>query len=170
MTSHVIDLTKSGQFQIITDPASQGWLSHQLPDYLTFRINLPTFGSTFWINLSNQPSYWIGGAIGLWYVVFSDKHMYIGKCTSTYWGMYDSSSKPFCRSPTHWGVRYITLEYFLVALWMKALLNAARTSLLCGRQLCIQEHQGSDENDKSLLVDRPMAPRPSGEHIGLDLT
>ncbi len=28
MTSHVMDLTWLGQFQIITDPASQGWLSH----------------------------------------------------------------------------------------------------------------------------------------------
>ncbi len=55
VTSHVMNLTWSGQFQIITNPASRGWLSHQLPDYLIFRINLPTFGSNFWINLSNQP-------------------------------------------------------------------------------------------------------------------
>ncbi len=32
------------------------WLSHQSPDYLTFWINLPTFRSTFWINLLNQPT------------------------------------------------------------------------------------------------------------------
>ncbi len=54
MTSHVMDLTRSGQFQIITDLAPRGWLSHQSPDYLTFQIILPTFGSTFWINLLNQ--------------------------------------------------------------------------------------------------------------------
>ncbi len=56
VTSHVMDLTRSGRFQIITDPASRGWLSHQSPDYLTFQINLPTFGSIFWINLLNQPT------------------------------------------------------------------------------------------------------------------
>ncbi len=56
VTSHVMDLTRSGQFQIITDPVPRGWLSHQSPDYLIFRINLPTFGSTFWINLLNQPT------------------------------------------------------------------------------------------------------------------
>ncbi len=55
MTSYVMDLTWSGQFQIITDPASRGWLSHQSLDYLIFQINLPTFGSTFRINLLNQP-------------------------------------------------------------------------------------------------------------------
>ncbi len=54
VTSHVMDLTWLAQFQIITDPASWGWLSHQSPDYLTFQINFPTFGSTFWINLLNQ--------------------------------------------------------------------------------------------------------------------
>ncbi len=51
-----MDLTRSGQFQIITDPASRGWLSHQSPDYLTFEINLLTFGSTFSINFLNQPT------------------------------------------------------------------------------------------------------------------
>ncbi len=50
---------------------------------------------------------------------------------------------------------------------MKALLDAART---CGRQLCLQERQGSDENDEGFLVDRLVAPRPSGEYVGLDLT
>ncbi len=49
-----MDLTWSGQFQIITDPTSWSWLSHQLPDYLTFQINLLTFGSTFQINFLNQ--------------------------------------------------------------------------------------------------------------------
>ncbi len=56
VTGHMMDQTWSGQFQIITDPASQGWLSHQSPDYLTFRINLPTFGLNFQINLLNQPT------------------------------------------------------------------------------------------------------------------
>ncbi len=53
---------------------------------------------------------------------------------------------------------------------MKALLEAARISPLCGRQLCLQEHQGSDKNDEGFLVGRPMASRSSNEHIGLDLT
>ncbi len=53
---------------------------------------------------------------------------------------------------------------------MKALLDRARASLLCGCQLCLQERQGSDENDKGLLVGKPVAPRPSDGHVGLDLT
>ncbi len=61
VTSYVIDLTRSGQFQIITDSAPRGWLSHQslnLPNQPSdFRINLSDqpFESTFQINLSNQP-------------------------------------------------------------------------------------------------------------------
>ncbi len=51
MTSHVIDLTWSGQFQIITHSTSQGWLSHQSPDF----PNLSNQPSDFWINLLNQP-------------------------------------------------------------------------------------------------------------------
>ncbi len=54
VTSHMMDLSRLGQFQIITDLASWGWLSHQSPDYLTFQINLPNFRSTFQINLLNQ--------------------------------------------------------------------------------------------------------------------
>ncbi len=50
-----MNLTWSKQFQIISDPIFRGWLSHQLPDYLTFWINFSTFGSTFQINLLNQP-------------------------------------------------------------------------------------------------------------------
>ncbi len=53
---------------------------------------------------------------------------------------------------------------------MQVLLDAARTSPLCGHQLRFQERQGSDENDKDLLVGRLVAPRPSNEHVGLDLT
>ncbi len=52
---------------------------------------------------------------------------------------------------------------------MKALLDAAGAFPLCGRQLRLQERQGSDKNDKSLLVGRPVAPRPSSGHVGLDL-
>ncbi len=81
--SHVMDPTRSGQFQIITNPIPRGWLSHQSPDYLTFRIisdfqinflNQP-FESTFWINLHNQPSHWIGGATSLWYVASSKTYV-----------------------------------------------------------------------------------------------
>ncbi len=56
MTSHVMDLTWSGQFQIITDPTYPEFdlvISHLT--YLIFQINLLPFGSTFQINLSNQP-------------------------------------------------------------------------------------------------------------------
>ena len=55
---------------------------------------------------------------------------------------------------------------------MKVLLDAARTFLLCGRQLCFfsMNVRALTEYDKDLLVDRPIVPRPSGEHIGLGLT
>ncbi len=67
-------------------------------------------------------------------------------------------------------MRYITLKHCLVAVWMKVQLDAARTSHLCGCQLRLQEHQGSHKNDKGFLMGRPVAPRPSGKHVGLDLT
>ncbi len=51
---------------------------------------------------------------------------------------------------------------------MKALLDAARTSPLCGRQLRLQESQ-NDENDEGLFGSTPVAPRPD-EYVGLDLT
>ncbi len=52
---------------------------------------------------------------------------------------------------------------------MKVLLDAARTSPLCRRQLRLQKRQGSDENDESLLVGKLVASRPN-EYVGLDLT
>ncbi len=64
-------------------------------------------------------------------------------------------------------MKCITLEYPLVAVWMKALLDAARTSPLCKRQLRLQESQ-NNENDKG-LDSRPVAPRPD-KYVGLDLT
>ncbi len=60
MTSHVIDLTWSEQFQIITNPAYPE-IDLVISD-LTYLIILLTFGSTFWINLLNQPfesTFWI---------------------------------------------------------------------------------------------------------------
>ncbi len=72
--------------------------------YLNFWINLPTFGSTFqinlsnqlfestfWINLRNQPFHWISGITDLWYVTYFDKRTYVEKYTPTYWGTYNSS-------------------------------------------------------------------------------
>ncbi len=64
-------------------------------------------------------------------------------------------------------MKHITLEHSLVAVWMKALLDVARTSLLCERQLCLHESQ-NNENDKG-LGSRPVASRPD-KYIGLDLT
>ncbi len=55
MTSHMIDLTWLGQFQFITDPTYPELdlsISH-----LAYLINLLTFGSTFRINLLNQPTW-----------------------------------------------------------------------------------------------------------------
>ncbi len=53
---------------------------------------------------------------------------------------------------------------------MKTLLDVARASSLCGRQLRLQKHQNSDNNDKGRLMGRPVALRPSGKHVGLDPT
>ncbi len=61
----------------------------------------------------------------------------------------------------------ITIKHFLVALWMKVLLDAAKTSPLCERQLRLQESQ-NDENDKG-FGSRPVAPRPD-KYVGLNLT
>ncbi len=148
-----------GTFQIITDPASQGWLSHQSLDYLTFRIIFPTFGSTFQINLLNQPfeltyaiSLFIKLAAPLAYgtsLPLTNVRMW--ESTSTYGGIYNSDSWLFCRSPTRQGVKCIIFEHPLVVVWMKALLDAAKTSPLCERQLCLQESQ-NNENDEGLLV------------------
>ncbi len=66
-------------------------------------------------------------------------------------------------------MKCIILKYSLATVWMKVLLDAAKTSLLCRRQLCLQEHQGSEKNDKGLLVGRPVAPRPNDEYVGLSL-
>ncbi len=54
-----------------------------------------------------------------------------------------------------------------MAVWMKALLDAAKTSPLCGRQLYLQESQ-NDENNEG-LGSVSVAPRPE-EYVGLDLT
>ncbi len=54
VTSYVMDLTWSAQFQIITDsvyPKVDLVISH-----LTYLINLPNFGSIFWIKILNQPT------------------------------------------------------------------------------------------------------------------
>ncbi len=141
VTSHVIDPTWSGPFQIIPDPASRVWLSHLSPDYLIFQIKLPTFGSNFQINILNQPfesTYAISLLIksasplasGTWLPLTNIRTW---ESTPTFWGMYDSGSWPSYRSPTRRSVTRITLEHSLVAVWMKALLNAARISPLCRR-------------------------------------
>ncbi len=65
-------------------------------------------------------------------------------------------------------MRCITLKQPWVTVWMKAMLDVARASPLFGRQFYFQEHQGSDENDKSLLVGKLVAPRPD-KYVGLDL-
>ncbi len=52
---------------------------------------------------------------------------------------------------------------------MEALLDAAKTSLLCGRQLCLQKCQSYDENDKGLLIVDQWPPGLTS-NVGLDLT
>ncbi len=172
VNSHVMDLTRSGQFQIITDPTCPK--VDLVISHLTYLINLPTFRSTFWINFSNQPfkltyaiSLFITSAASLVCGTSLPPIIRTWDSILTYWGMYDSGSWPACRSLTCWGVKQIILEYPLVAVWMKALLNAARTSPLCKCQLGFQESQ-NDENDEG-LGNRPVAPRPD-EYVRLDLT
>ncbi len=168
VTSNVMDLILLGQFQISTDPTSRGWLSHQSPDYLTFRINLPTCRSTFWINFLNQPfesTYTVSLLIEptaplACSTLLPLANVRTWESTPTYWGTYDSGSWSSCRSPTCRGLKRINVKHLLVAVWIQALLDAARTSPLCGRQLRLQEIQSYDNNDESLLVGRPVAPRP----------
>ncbi len=49
-------------------------------------------------------------------------------------------------------------------------LDAAKTSLLCGHQVCLQERQSGDKNHDGLMVAKPVAPRPNSKYVGLDLT
>ncbi len=172
VTSHVMDLTRSRQFQIITDPAPQDWLSHQSPDLpnqpSNFRINLSNqlFESTFRINLCNQPSHWIGGATRL--VVHRFLQIYIHRIVLLSTEVYMIQ------------VVDLLADHLLVEAWSvlpsstpwwrcgwKLCWTQLRTSPLCERQLHLQESQ-NDENDKG-LGSRPVAPRPD-EYVGLDLT
>ncbi len=136
---------------------SWGWFSHQSPNYLTFAINLLTFRSTFHINHLNQHfestyiiSLLIKSAAPLVCgMLLSLTNVRTWESTPTYWDTYDLGSWSSCRSPTYRGVKHITLEYPLVAVWIKALLDTTRTFPLCKHQLCFQESQ-NDENDKCL--------------------
>ncbi len=130
----------------------QNWLSHQSPD-------LPNQPSNFRINFSNQlfkSTYVINLLIDLaaplaYGTLLLLTNIRTWESAPTYWGTYDSGSWPSCRSPTCQGVKRITLKHLLVAIWMQALLDTARTSLICRCQLCLQENQ-NDENDKNFLV------------------
>ncbi len=172
VTSHMMDLTRSEQFQIITDPAPRAWLSHPSPDLLNqpsdFRINLSNqpFESTFWINLRNQPSHWIGGATRL--VVRSFLHTYVRRIVllPTEVRMIQVvdllADHPFVEV---WSVSPLSTLWWQYG-W-KHCWTQLRTSPLYERQLHLQESQ-NDENDED-FGSRPMAPRPD-EYVGLDLT
>ena len=69
-------------------------------------------------------------------------------------------------------MKCINLKYSLVAMWIKVLLDTARTSPLYGYQLCFSSMNISalTRDDKGLLVSRPVTLRLSGEHVGLGLT
>ncbi len=152
MTSHVMDLNWSGQFQMITDSTYPE--VDLVISYLTYLINLPTFGSifrinfpnqpfksTFQINLSNQPfestneiSLLIKSAAPLACgTLFPLTNVLTWENTPIYRGTNNSDSWPSCRSLNSQAVKRITLKHPLVAMWMKALLDVARTSLLCKR-------------------------------------
>ena len=121
----------------------QGWLSHQSPDLLNLLNH--SFGSTFWINLL------------------------INLCNqSSHW----ISGATGLWSPIRQGVRCITLKYFLMAMWIKVLLDITRTSPLCKRQLYLFSInvRTLTRNDKGLLMGRPVAPRFSDKYVSLDLT
>ncbi len=147
--------------------SSVTWLSNLPNQPSDFRINLwnqffestlvlnQLFESTYAVSLLIEPaaSLACGTSLPL-------ANVLTWESTPTYWGTYDSGSWPSCRSLTHWGLKHINLEHPLVAVWIQVLLDAARTSPLCGRQLCLQESQSRDKNDEGLLVGRPVAPRP----------
>ncbi len=181
-----MDLTWSGQFQIITDPAYPE--VDLVISHLDYLINLPSLGSIFRINLSNQPfkstfqinlsNQLFKSTYAISLLIKSATPLACGtsllltnirtwESTPIYWGTYDLGSWPSYRSPTRRGVKRITLEHSLVAVWMKALLDTARTSPLCERQLHLQKSQ-NEENDKG-LSSRPVVPEPD-EYVGLDLT
>ncbi len=71
MTSHIIDLTQSRQFYIITYLKIDLFLIIRHLTYLIFLVNLHNhpFESTFLINL-----HWVGNATDLYYIVSSDIH------------------------------------------------------------------------------------------------
>ncbi len=75
ITSHIIDLTRFGQFLIITHPKVDFLLIIRHLTHLTFSINLynQLFESSFLITLHS-----IGNATGLWYVTFSDVYTWKG--------------------------------------------------------------------------------------------
>ena len=100
------------------------------------------FKSIFQINLLNQPiqsTYWRCHELVVHCFL---KHTYVGGSTFTYRGTYDLSGKFSGKSLTYQSVRCITLEYLLVLVLMKALLDAAKTSPLCGRQLYLSWTSG----------------------------
>ncbi len=84
MTSHVMDLTRSGQFHIITYPEVDLSLIIRHLTYLTFSVNLHNqpFESTFAINLLNQS---ILNWRRHWLVVRRLlRRAYVGRCIPTY--------------------------------------------------------------------------------------
>ncbi len=167
VTSHVMDRTRSGQFQIITDPAPRGWLSHQSPNlYLLDQL----FESTFRINLSNQPTQ---SAFSLnrrryWLVVRRFLQTYIRRIVllPTEVRMIQVvdllADHPLVEA---WSVSPSSTPWWWC--WWKPCWMQLRTSPLCERQLRLQESQ-NDKNDEG-LGNKLVAPRPD-KYVGLDLT
>ncbi len=171
VTSHVMDLTWSRQFQIITDPA---YLEVDLViSHLTYLINLPTFKLTFWINLLNQPTQ---STFSLnwrrhWLVV---RHF-----------LWQTYVRRRVLLPTE--VRMIQLvdllaDHPLVEAWSVS--PSSTPWWWCGWKLywtqlgllpcanisfVFKKVRVPNENDEGLLGSRPMALKPD-EYVGLDLT
>ncbi len=117
---------------------SQDWLTHQSSDLpnqsFDFRINFSNqlFESTYAISLLIKSAAPL--ACGM---LLSLTNVRTWESTPNYWGTYDLGSLLSCRSPTCWGVKCIPLEHTLLAVWMQALLDVARTSPSCRCQLCL---------------------------------
>ncbi len=114
----------SNQIKIISDHYSRSWLSHQSPDLpnqpSNFRMNLldQSFKSTFWINFLNQP---FESTYAISLLIKPAAPQACGTSHPLTNITYSSRGEAYHPWPS------------LGAVWMKALLDAARTSLLYKR-------------------------------------
>ncbi len=165
-----MDLTRSGQFQIITDPAYPK--VDLVISHLTYLLNLPTFGSTFWINLLNQLT---RSAFSLiwrrhWFVVRHFLQTYVCRIVLLPTKVHMIQVVDFLadhRLVEAWSVSPSSTPWWRCGwkpCWTQlGLLPCADVSFV------FRKVRVADENDKGLLSSKPVAPKPD-EYVGLDLT